>query len=142
MITFRIQNVTPLVGIAALGILAGCSSDLTGGNRHSVQLSFTTHAAVASAANRVVADLVVGTGTDLVLQRVQLVFPRLDLDRAGTADCVGDVEADDDRENMGEDCEDVSRIPLLVDVPLDDAEVVAQVFERNLSPSRSRCGTL
>ena len=147
MITFRIQNVTPLVGIAALGILAGCSSDLTGGNRHSVQLSFTTNTAVASAANRVTADLVVGTGTDFVLQKVQLVFPRLDLDRAGTADCVGDVESDDDHETMGEDWEDVSRIPLLVDVPLDDAlhpviniplaEGTFSELEAKLAPARS-----
>ncbi|HEX7594817.1 MAG TPA: hypothetical protein VF387_00610 [Gemmatimonadaceae bacterium] len=121
MTAFRIRNIAPLVGIAALGIAAGCSSDLTGGNGHPVQLSFTTNTTVASAANRVVADLVVGTNNDLVLQKVQLVFPRLDLDRAGTADCVGNVESDDDHENMGDDCEDVSRNPLLVAVPLDDA---------------------
>jgi hypothetical protein len=121
MITFRIQNIAPLVGFAALGIVVGCSTDMTGGNTHPVQLSFTTNTTVAAAANRVVADLVVGTGTDFVLQRVQLVFPRLDLDRAGTADCVGNVESDDDHENMGGDCEDVSLNPVLVDVPLDDA---------------------
>jgi hypothetical protein len=131
MITFRLQNITPLVGIVALGIATACSSDLTGGNRHSVQLSFTTNTAVASAANRVVADLVVGTGTDFVLQKVQL----------------GDVESDDDHENMGEDCEDVSRIPLLVDVPLDDAlhpviniplaEGTFSELEAKLAPARS-----
>jgi hypothetical protein len=147
MITFRIQTITPLVGVAALVVATGCSSDLTGGNRHPVQLSFTTHSAVASRANRVVADLVVGTGTDFVLQKVQLVFPRLELDRTGTADCVGDVESDDDHENMGEDCEDVSRIPLLVNVPLDDAlhpvidiplaEGTFSQLEAKLAPARS-----
>jgi len=74
MTAFRIQSIAPLVGIAALGIATACSSDLTGGNSHPVQLSFTTNTTVASAANRAVADLVVGTGNDLVLQKVQLVF--------------------------------------------------------------------
>jgi hypothetical protein len=120
MTALRIDT-RPLVGIVALSILAGCSSDLTGGNRHPVQLSFTTNTTVAAAANRVAADLVVGPGDELVLQKVQLVFARLELDRAGTADCVGNVESDDDHENMGEDCEDVSRNPFLVDVPVDDA---------------------
>jgi hypothetical protein len=147
MTAFRIQNITPLVGIAALGIVVGCSSDMTGGNTHPVQLSFTTNTTVAAAANRVVADLVVGTGTDLVLQKVQLVFPRLDLDRAGTADCVGDVQSDDDHQNMGGDCEDVSLNPVLVDVPLDDAlhpviniPLAAGTFsqlEAKLAPARS-----
>jgi hypothetical protein len=116
-----IQYTTPIAGIAALSILAGCSSDLTGGNRHPVQISFTTNTTVTSAANRVAADLVVGQNSELVLQKVQVVIGRLELDRTGTADCVGDVESDDDHANMGEDCEDVSRDPLLVDVPLDDA---------------------
>lgn len=147
MTAFRIQNIAPLVGVAALAITAGCSSDMTGGNSHPVQLSFTTNTTVASAANRAVADLVVGTGNDLVLQKVQLVFPRLDLDRTGTADCVGNVESDDEHENMGGDCEDVSRNPLLVDVPLDDAlhpviniPLAAGTFsqlEAKLAPARS-----
>ena len=117
-----IQYTTPLAGIAALSILAGCSSDLTGGNRHPVQISFTTNTTVTSAATRVAADLVVGQNSELLLKKVQLVFGKLELDRAGTADCIGDVESDDDdHANMGEDCEDVSRDPLLVDVPVDDA---------------------
>jgi hypothetical protein len=147
MISSRIRNITPLVGVAALVIVAGCSSDLTDGNRHLVQLSATTNTTVAGAANGVVADLLVGGGTDFVLQKVQLVFARLELDRAGTADCVGDVKSDDDHENMGEDCEDVSRNPLLVDVPLDDAlhpviniPLAAGTFsqlEAKLAPARS-----
>jgi hypothetical protein len=116
-----IQYTTPLAGIAALSILAGCSSDLTGGNTHPVQISFTTNTTVTSAATRVAADLVVGQDNELVLKKVQLVFGKLELDRTGTGDCIGDVESDDDHANMGEDCEDVSRDPLLVDVPVDDA---------------------
>ena len=118
-----IQYTTPIAGIAALSILAGCSSDLTGGNRHPVQISFTTNTTTTSAAaNRVAADLVVGPNSELVLQKVQLVFRKIELDRSGTADCVGDAESDDDdHANMGDDCEDVSGDPLLVDVPVDDA---------------------
>ncbi|HEX9084294.1 MAG TPA: hypothetical protein VF836_06120, partial [Gemmatimonadaceae bacterium] len=122
MTRYLIQYTTPIAGIAALSILAGCSSDLTGGNRHPVQISFTTNTTTTSAAaNRVAADLVVGPNSELVLQKVQLVFRKIELDRSGSADCVGDAESDDDHANMGDDCEDVSRNPLLVDVPVDDA---------------------
>ena len=122
MTAHRIQYTRPLAGIAALITLAACSSDLTGGNRHPVQLSFTTNATVTGAANRVAADLIAGPAGELVLQRVQLVFRKIELDRVGTANCVGDADSDDDdRPNMGEECEDVSRDPLLVDVPVDDA---------------------
>jgi hypothetical protein len=69
----RIQYAKPLAGIAALTILAACSSDLAGANKHPVQLSFTTNATVAAAANRVAADLVVGPANELVIQKVQLV---------------------------------------------------------------------
>ncbi len=116
-----IQYTKSLAGIAAVTILGSCSSDLTGGNRHPVQLSFTTNATVPGAADRVAADLVVGPANELVLRKVQLVFGKLELDRTGAADCVGDVKSDDDHANAGEECEDISRDPLLVDVPVDDA---------------------
>ena len=117
----------PLAGIAALTILSACSSDLTGGNRHNVQLSFTTNATVTSgAANRVAADLIVGADNELVLQKVQLVFGKLELDKRGVADCVGEVQNqnDDHGDENGDanaDCEEVTLDPLLVDVPVDDA---------------------
>ena len=135
-----LQHTKPLAGIAALGFLAACSGDLTGGDRHPVKLSFTTNSTVgAGAATRVAADLVVGTANELVLQKVQLVLRRIELDRAGTADCVGEIEdeGDDDNRNGGDnsgpgsnnsgrrgddhDCEEVFRDPILIDVPVDDA---------------------
>ena len=116
-----IQYAKPLAGIAALTILAACSSDLTGGNKHPVQLSFTTNTTVAAAANRVAADLVVGQNNELVIQKVQLVFRKIELDRTGAADCVAEDESGDDHPNGGEECEDVRRNPLLVDVPVDNA---------------------
>jgi len=148
----------PLCGIAALTILASCSSDLTGGNRHNVQLSFTTNSTVTSAANRVAADLVVGANNELVLQKVQLVFGKLELDEHGDADCVGEVEdqnddhGDEDGRNSGSsECEDVALNPVLVDVPVDDAlhpvinvPLPAGTFselEAKLEPARDRFTT-
>ena len=121
MTAHRIQYTRPLAGIAALITLAACSSDLTGGNKHPVQLSFTTNATVTGAANRVAADLVVGPANELVIQKVQLVFGKIELDRTGAADCVAEDESGDDHPNMGEECEDVTLNPILVDVPVDDA---------------------
>lgn len=152
--TVSMRLTRPIAGIATLMTIAACSSDLTGGNTHQVQLSFTTNAGVSSAANRVAADLVVGESNELVIQKVQLVFGKLELDRTGTTDCVGEAEADDDN-GGGDDharhedgCEDVSRTPLLVDVPVDDAlhpvinvplpEGTFRELEAKLEPARDR----
>lgn len=152
--TVSMRFTRPIAGIAALMTLVACSSDVTGGNRHPVQLSFTTNAGVSSATNRVAADLIVGESNELVIQKVQLVFGKLELDRTGTPDCVGEAEADDDngggddRGRHEEGCEDVSRSPLLVDVPLDDAlhpvinvplpAGTFQELEAKLEPARDR----
>src|SRR5205814_7411669 len=111
-----------------LAIVAGCSSDVIGSDRHNVQLSFTTNATVTSAANRVAADLLVGPNNELVLQKVQLVFGKMELDRRADANCIGDVENEDDDRSGDEhrdvddaDCEEIALDPVLVDVPVDDA---------------------
>lgn len=126
--TYLTLHTKPLAGIAAIAILASCSSDLTGSNRHNVQLSVTTNAAITAAANRVAADLVVGADNELTLQKVQLVFGKMELDRRGDADCVGDIENENDDDSMNDDhadiendCEEVTLSPVLVDVPVDDA---------------------
>ena len=124
-----LQYTRPLAGIAALGFSVACSGDLTGGNMHPVKLSFTTNASMAGSANQVSADLVVGTADELVLQKVQLVLRKVELDRTGTADCVGEIENEDDNgidDHSGpgrgeEECEEVIRDPILIDVPVDDA---------------------
>jgi hypothetical protein len=153
-----LQHEIPLVGIATVALLAACSSDLTGNDRHNVQLSFTTNSTLTGgAANRVAADLVVGADNELVLQKVQLVFGKLELDRDGTADCVGEIddEHDDDGDaNSGDvnnDCEEVELDPLLVDVPVDDAlhpvinvplpEGTFRELEAKLEPARDRFTT-
>jgi len=127
--TFRsFQFTRPLVGIVAVSIVAACSSDVMGSNRHNVQLSFTTNATVTSAADRVAADLMVGPNNELVLKKVQLVFGKMELDRRGDANCVGDVENEDDNRGgddhgavNSDDCEQIALDPVLVDVPVDDA---------------------
>lgn len=151
--TISMRFTRPIACIAALMTMVACSSDVTGGNRHPVQLSFTTNVGVSSAANRVAADLVVGESSELVIQKVQLVFGKLELDRTGTPDCVGEAEADDDtggddRGRHQDGCEDVSRNPLLVDVPVDDAlhpvinvplpAGTFQELEAKLEPARDR----
>jgi len=145
----------PLTGLAACTLVAACSSDMTGGNRHNVQLSFTTNATVASAANGVAADLVVGPNDELVLQKVQLVFGKMELDRRGDANCVGDVENEDDDRGDGDhgdmnndECEELELNPVLVDVPVDDAlhpvinvplpDGTFRELEARLEPARDR----
>lgn len=121
------KQLRPLAGIAALTVLSSCSSDLTGSNRHNVQLSVTTRSSSVSAANGIAADLVVGPNDELVLQRVQLVFGKLELDRSGAADCVGEIDDENDdrggdgHDGMNGECEEVELDPLLVDAPVDDA---------------------
>lgn len=160
MFEMSLKYTKPLGGIAALITLAACSSDLTGNNRHPVQLSFTTNAGAASAFNGVAADLVVGPADELVLKKVQLVFGKLELDKAGVTDCVGeddddnrgdDNRGDEDRGRRGEECEEISLDPLLVDVPVDDAlhpvinvPLPAGTFselEARLAPARDRFTT-
>ena len=84
--TISMRFTGPIAGIAALMTIVACSGDVTGGNRHDVQLSFTTNAGVSSAADRVAADLIVGESNELVIQKVQLVFGKLELDRQTTDD--------------------------------------------------------
>src|SRR6185437_11122041 len=123
--------------------------------RHNVKLSFTTNTSVTSAADRVAADLVVGNDNELVLQKVQLVFRKLELDRSGAADCVGDIENDDDdnrgdgeHSDLNHECEEIELDPILVDVPVDDAlhpvinvplpDGTFRELEAKLEPARDR----
>jgi hypothetical protein len=138
----------PLAGLIALAALVACSGDPTGANRLPVKISFTTNATtIAAAPIRIAPDLVVGAAGDLVLKRVQLVIGKIELDRAGTADCVGEIErAGDDHAHIGLECEDVHRDPVLVDIPVDGvlhsvlsvplAEGTYSELEAKLEPAR------
>lgn len=119
--------------VAGLASLAACgaSSDLTGPARQTVSFSFTTRAAtgasalVASPLSR--SDLVLGTNGQLVVTRIQLVLNRLELTRTDAVSCVPEDSSADDRtdrssaESEHEGCEDVSRDPMVVDIPVDAA---------------------
>jgi hypothetical protein len=120
--TLRFRHYSkPLAGVAVITALAACSSDLTNGNRHPVQLSFTTNTTVVPAGNRLAADVVVGPASELTISKVQFVLSKIELDRAGTTTCIAEVEDanDDNPHPEGGECEDVSRDPLLVDMKLD-----------------------
>ena len=112
-----------LAGVVALSTLAACSSDLTGGNRQPVQLSFTTKVASAPFAGiRMSPDVTVGAAGDLILTKVQLVVGKIELDQNDQTNCVAEIEATgDDHADVGQECEDISRDPVLVNIPLDDA---------------------
>jgi hypothetical protein len=160
-----IPYLKPVASLAALGLLAACSSDLTGGNRHMVRLSFATRSSVSPSVNGVATDLITGTGDNqLVIKSVQLVLGKIELDRVGTADCVGEIEneednqgrvdvrdGDDDAGRMDEECEEVQRDPLLINVPIDDqlhpeitvplAPGTFRELEAKLEPARDKFTT-
>jgi hypothetical protein len=146
--------VRSMAGGLALLALAACGSDLTGTNRKQVQLSFTTNA--SSGANlsvlRASPDIGVGANNDLVLTRVQVVIDKIELNEDEATSCVAEIEdADDDHADIGDECEDVVRDPILVDIPLDDAaHTVVNVplaqgtyskIEAKLEPARSDATT-
>jgi hypothetical protein len=112
-----------LAGVVALSTLAACSSDLAGTNRQPVRLSFTTNVTGASAAGiRMSPDLIVGAAGDLVLTKVQVVVGKIELDQNDQTNCVSEIEASgDDHASVGHECEDVSRDPVLIDIPVDAA---------------------
>jgi hypothetical protein len=112
------------VGVLAMLALTACGSDVTGNNRQQVALSFTTNAtsSVASSALRMSPDITVGTTTDLVLTKVQVVLDKVELNEGTSTSCVAEIEdSGDDHAEAGQECEDVKRDPILVDIPLDDA---------------------
>lgn len=110
-------------GIVALSTLAACSSDLTGTNRQPVRLSFTTNVTGAAATGiRISPDLSVGAAGDLILTKVQVVIGKIELNENDATNCVAEIEATgDDHADVGQECEDVSRDPVLVDIPVDAA---------------------
>jgi hypothetical protein len=113
-----------LAGVVALSTLAACSSDLTGANRQPVRLSFTTNVtgAPAAAGIRISPDLVVGAAGDLILTKVQVVVGKIELNENDATNCVAEIEATgDDHAAVGHECEDVSRDPVLIDIPVDAA---------------------
>ena len=121
--TRRYSVARPFLFVAAFVALAACSSDLTGTNTKTVQLSFTTKGtSVAAAGIRLSPDITVGDNGDLVLSKVQVVIDKIELNENESTSCVGEIEdSGDDHGEAGEECEDVARDPVLIDIPVDDA---------------------
>lgn len=150
-----LHNMTSLAAVIAISTLASCSSDLLGSNRQAVQVSFTSNAATAPsglAAFRMASDVAVGPTNDLVLTQVQFVLDKIELDRTAAAGCVAGIEASgDDHAQAGQDCEDVARDPVVVDVPVDNAlhgvlnvplaDGTYEKLEAKLEPARSDATT-
>ena len=120
-----VQHFKPLAGFILAGAIAACSSDVTGANLHPVKVSFTSNvsSAVAASSSALKSDLAVGPAGDLVLTKVQLVLDKVELNQTESTSCVAEIEASDDAAGdhgeAGTECEDVSRDPVLVDIPLD-----------------------
>ncbi len=121
--TSRDSIAKPLLFTAVLLTLLACGSDLTGTNKQNVQISFTTNASSAAGTGiRVSPDVIVGEAGDLVLTKIQVVVGKIELNEDEETSCVADIEeGDDDHGEVGEECEDVSRDPVLIDIPADGA---------------------
>ena len=147
--TARHSVVKPLLFAALLVSVAACGSDLTGTNKKTVQLSFTTKApTVAAAGIRMSPDITVGANGELVLSKIQVVVDKIELNENENTSCVAEIEdSGDDHADAGEECEDVARDPVLIDIPVDDAaHTVLSVpltpgtfskLEAKLEPSRN-----
>jgi hypothetical protein len=153
MTTHFLRYSSPFFGLALVSVVAGCSSDVAGANRHPVQLSFTTNTTVAAAGNRIAADVQVGPAKELTISKVQFVVSKIELDRAGTSTCVAEAEDvnDDHPHPEGGECEDVSLEPLLVDMKLDGTLMQAIIaplaagtyrqLEARIAPARAEFTT-
>jgi len=116
-----LQNMKMLAGVAFAGTIGACSGDLTGSNLHPVKLSVTSSvlsAPMPTSAMR--SSLAVGSASNLTITKVQLVMDKIELNDGETTNCVDEIEAaGDDHAQVGTECEDVSRDPVLVDIPVD-----------------------
>ena len=136
--TARHSFAKPLFFAGVLATLAACGSDLTGTNKHTVQISFTTNASSAGAAAiRMSPDITVGPAGELVLSKVQVVLDKIELNENEDTDCVAEIEdSGDDHGEAGEECEDVARDPVLIDIPVD--AVTHTVLSVPLTPGTYR----
>jgi hypothetical protein len=139
-----LYRVLPVAGLL-LGV--ACSGDLTGANKQAVSFSFTSKASTAVGALRTASE-VAGAASNLEISNVQVVISKIELDRTGAADCVAEVESSgDDHAQIGEECEDVERDPVLVTLPVDGtlqaaftvplSEGTYTELEAKLEPARS-----
>jgi hypothetical protein len=114
--TVRLFNaMKPLAAMLMIGATAACSSDSTSANLQPVKVSFASNILGTAGTN-----VAVDPAADLVLTKVQVVLDKIELNENESTSCVDEIESgDDDHGEMGGECEDVSREPVLVDIPVD-----------------------
>jgi hypothetical protein len=116
-----LPNIKLLAGAVLVSTIAACSGDLTGANTHPVKLSVTSSVLSAPASSSAMrSNLAVGSAGNFTITSVQLVMDKIELNDGETTNCVNEIEATgDDHAEVGAECEDVSRDPVLVDIPVD-----------------------
>ena len=116
-----LQNMKPLAGVVLVSAIAACSGDLTGSNLHPVKLSVTSSVLSAPLSSSAMqSNLAVGTAGNFTITKVQVVMGKIELNDGETTNCVDEIEAaGDDHAAVGAECEDVSRDPVLVEIPVD-----------------------
>jgi hypothetical protein len=116
-----LQNMKPFAGVVFVGAIAACSGDLAGANLHPIKLSVTSSVSstpVLTSASH--SNLAVGTAGNFTITKVQVVMDKIELNDGETTNCVNQIEATgDDHAGVGAECEDVSRDPVLVEIPVD-----------------------
>lgn len=118
----RYSLAMPLFLAAVVATLPGCGSDTTGTNTKTVQLAFTAGASGAAATPGMSPDVTIGTSGDLVLSKVQVVLDKIELNESEGTSCVAEIEdSGDEHRESDEDCEDIAREPVLIDIPVDAA---------------------
>lgn len=122
-----LQNIKPLAAVVLVSAIAACSGDVTGANLHPMKLSFTSSVLSAPASGAAMrSNLAVGSAGNFTITKVQLVMDKIELNDDETTNCVDEIEASgDDHAEVGAECEDVSRDPVLVDIPVDGTLMTA-----------------
>lgn len=122
-----LQNMKPLAGLILASGIAACSSDPIGANLHSVKLSVTSSVLSTPASGAAFrSNLTVGTAGNFTITKAQVVVDKIELNEGETTSCVGEIEATgDDHGAAGTECEDVSRDPVLVEIPVDGTLMAA-----------------
>lgn len=115
-------------GLAALGVVAACQQTTAPASQGQMKLAFSTRPAPTAAGTTGVtsfivmgSDTVVGSNDTLVIDSVQIVLRKIELERVdgSVCDTVVSHEGDDG-------CEEVDAGPVLVNLPLGDT--AAQTF--------------
>lgn len=116
-----LKNMRPLAIVMLASGIAGCSTDLAGANRFPVKLSVTSSVLSAPASGSAFrSNIAVGTAGNFTITKVQIVLDKIELNESESTSCVDEIEAgDDDHAPAGMECEDVSRDPVLIDIPVD-----------------------